>query len=69
MIVEDGSTDRTLEMCMEYVEAHPEVKIVHRSSFTGKSSAQNFAVNQSQADIVAIFDADNKPDDWSVYWR
>ena len=62
LIVEDGSTDKTLEICMNYAYEHPEVKILHRSSSTGKSSALNFAIRQSEADIVAIFDADNTPD-------
>ena len=62
LIVEDGSTDRTLELCLNYAKEHPETKILHRSSSNGKSSALNYAVRQSKADLVAIFDADNIPD-------
>ena len=62
LVIEDGSTDKTLEICSSYAKEHPEMRILHRESSTGKSSALNCGIKQSKADIIAIFDADNIPD-------
>jgi cellulose synthase/poly-beta-1,6-N-acetylglucosamine synthase-like glycosyltransferase len=62
VIVEDGSSDRTFEMCQDYAEVHANVKILHRDFSDGKPSALNYGIMHSKGEIVAIFDADNIPD-------
>ena len=62
VIVEDGSSDKTLEICMNYAKERPNVKVLHRSFSNGKPSALNFGINHSKGEIIAIFDADNIPD-------
>jgi cellulose synthase/poly-beta-1,6-N-acetylglucosamine synthase-like glycosyltransferase len=62
VIVEDGSSDNTLRMCMNYAQDHPNVKILHRSFSNGKPSALNYGIRYSTGDIIAVFDADNIPD-------
>lgn len=62
IIVEDGSSDKTLEICLNYAKEHPNLKILHRSFSNGKPSALNYGINHSKGDIIAIFDADNIPD-------
>jgi cellulose synthase/poly-beta-1,6-N-acetylglucosamine synthase-like glycosyltransferase len=61
IIVEDGSTDKTNEICMNYAKKHENVKILHKPLSNGKPSALNFGLGQAQGDIIAVFDADNVP--------
>jgi len=59
IIVEDGSTDKTKEICMEYTRRYPnDIKFFHRSTSNGKPSALNHALKHSKGEIVAVFDAD-----------
>lgn len=62
IIVEDGSTDKTLEICMNYAKNHEGFKVLHRESSCGKPPALNFGLNNAKGDIVAVFDADSIPD-------
>jgi len=61
IIVEDGSTDKTPEICTTYAKEHANVKILHKPVSNGKPSALNFGLAHAKGDIVAIFDADNVP--------
>jgi cellulose synthase/poly-beta-1,6-N-acetylglucosamine synthase-like glycosyltransferase len=61
IIVEDGSTDKTNNICIDYAKEHADVKILNRSISNGKPSALNFGLKNAKGDIVAIFDADNVP--------
>lgn len=62
IIVEDGSCDGTLDICMKYAEeSRRNVKILHRAVSNGKPSALNYGVMHAKGDIIAIFDADNVP--------
>jgi cellulose synthase/poly-beta-1,6-N-acetylglucosamine synthase-like glycosyltransferase len=63
VIVEDGSIDRTCEICRKFAEEHPyQVKIVRRSVSDGKPSALKEAFKYVKGEIVAVFDADNIPE-------
>jgi cellulose synthase/poly-beta-1,6-N-acetylglucosamine synthase-like glycosyltransferase len=62
IIVEDGSTDKTLEICMNYAKNHDGFKVLHREYSCGKPSALNFGLSCAKGDIVAVFDADSIPD-------
>jgi len=62
IIVEDGSTDKTLDICMNYAKENANVKILHRPFSNGKPSALNYGLKHAKGEIVAVFDADNVPD-------
>jgi cellulose synthase/poly-beta-1,6-N-acetylglucosamine synthase-like glycosyltransferase len=62
IVVEDGSTDKTLDICLSYSKEHMNVKILHRSVSDGKPSALNYGLKHVKGDIVAVFDADSVPD-------
>ena len=61
IIVEDGSTDKTNDICINYAKEHDNVKILNKTISNGKPSALNFGLARAKGDIVAIFDADNVP--------
>ncbi len=59
IVVEDGSTDRTGEICKRFAEKYPSViKYCHRDVSEGKPSAINFAAKKATGEIMAIYDAD-----------
>ena len=62
VIVEDGSTDKTFEICAKYAKTHAGVKILQRTFSNGKPSALNFGLAHATGEIIAIFDADNVPE-------
>ncbi|MEM2514615.1 MAG: glycosyltransferase family 2 protein [Candidatus Bathyarchaeia archaeon] len=63
IIVEDGSIDRTVEICQRYVRLYPnKVRLLHKQESNGKPSALNYALKYAKGEIVAVFDADNVPE-------
>ncbi|MGQ9507361.1 MAG: glycosyltransferase [Candidatus Bathycorpusculaceae bacterium] len=63
IVVEDGSTDNTLDICMKYSKEHAgNLKILRKPFSNGKPSALNYGIQHAKGEIVAIFDADNLPD-------
>ncbi|MGD9131102.1 MAG: glycosyltransferase family 2 protein [Candidatus Bathyarchaeota archaeon] len=63
VIVEDGSIDRTGEICRRFAEKHQsQVKLVRRSVSDGKPSALKEALKHVSGEIVAVLDADNVPE-------
>jgi cellulose synthase/poly-beta-1,6-N-acetylglucosamine synthase-like glycosyltransferase len=60
IIVEDGSTDRTLDICMEYAKkTYLNMKILHKPFSNGKPSALNHGIVCAKGEIIGIFDADS----------
>jgi cellulose synthase/poly-beta-1,6-N-acetylglucosamine synthase-like glycosyltransferase len=62
IVVEDGSTDDTLNICEKFAEERNlNLQILHRELSDGKPSALNFGIKHARGDIIGIFDADNLP--------
>lgn len=63
IIVEDGSKDRTKEICMEYEKKYlNQIKLISKNNSNGKPSALNEGLKHAKGDIIAFFDADNVPE-------
>ncbi len=62
IVAEDGSSDRTLDICKSYAERFPWVKTYHREGSNGKADALNFAFSKSKGEVIATFDADAVPE-------
>jgi len=63
IVVEDGSLDKTVEICREYSKCYlGQVRLVRRSVSNGKPSALNHALKHVRGEIVGVFDADNVPE-------
>jgi cellulose synthase/poly-beta-1,6-N-acetylglucosamine synthase-like glycosyltransferase len=67
IIVEDGSTDKTLEICSSYAENHAGFRVFHREFSNGKPSALNYGLSHATGEIVAVFDADSIPDSNALF--
>ena len=63
IVVDDGSTDGTKEICERYAAKCPDrIKVLHRLTSDGKPSALNYGLLHAHGEIVATFDADNVPE-------
>ncbi len=59
IVVDDGSTDRTVEIAQKY-----NIKIISQKN-SGPATARNAGIKEATADIVLFTDADCRPDhDW-----
>ncbi|MQL55039.1 glycosyltransferase [Acidianus ambivalens] len=64
IVVEDGSTDKTLEVCNSYKLMYDNISCIHLESarvINGKSRALNYALRIAKGEIIGIFDADTVP--------
>ncbi len=57
IVIDDGSPDRTFEVLLDQFGDHPGVTVLHKPN-GGKSSALNYALKYSQAEIFVAIDAD-----------
>jgi cellulose synthase/poly-beta-1,6-N-acetylglucosamine synthase-like glycosyltransferase len=62
IVVNDASTDRTGEICLNYSLSHPEVRVLERSQSNTKAGALNLGLNYARGEIVATFDGDSVPE-------
>lgn len=58
IVVDDGSTDRTLELLNGLAKKFPNVRL-HKNPKGGKVSAFNFGVSQARGDLVCLFAGDD----------
>lgn len=59
IVVDDGSTDGMARVATEFADRHEGVKVLANSSRGGKSSALNFALPFTRAEIIVCVDADS----------
>lgn len=57
VVVDDGSTDRTLEIARAFALQHPVVEVMSKAN-GGKASALNHAISRLATDIAVFVDAD-----------
>lgn len=63
LVVDDGSSDRTLTIAEAYAARDPRIKPLHKEN-GGVSSARNIALSKANGEYIAFCDADDevKPD-------
>lgn len=60
ILVDDGSTDGSFEMCENYVKKYPDfIRVIHKDN-GGLSSARNAGIEKAKGDYIIFPD----PDDW-----
>jgi len=58
IIVDDGSTDNSLEICKKYQTIDERIKVYHKAN-GGLSSARNFALDVIKGEYVTLVDSDD----------
>jgi cellulose synthase/poly-beta-1,6-N-acetylglucosamine synthase-like glycosyltransferase len=64
LMIDDGSTDRTAEIIRQFA-VDPRLKLLevpHEIAARGKAGALNYGLTAAQYPIIAIYDADNRPE-------
>lgn len=59
ILIDDGSTDNSLEICQTYGAKDTRIKIIHQEN-KGVSAARNAGLDNAQGDFIMFVD----PDDW-----
>jgi cellulose synthase/poly-beta-1,6-N-acetylglucosamine synthase-like glycosyltransferase len=65
LVINDGSSDRTAEIVARYAQQDSRIRLYEvpkDEGGKGKSRALNVGLKQTDADFVAVYDADNTPD-------
>jgi len=60
VVVNDASTDGSLERCMPFLAAEVPVTVLDKSTNTGLAHCRNLGIHQARGDYVFILDADNE---------
>ena len=59
-IVDDGSTDGTLQVIQEYASLHSHIKIVHHDTNKGVNAARNSAIQKCNGKYILFLDSDDE---------
>lgn len=65
IIVDDGCTDDSSDVCMELIKGDSRAMVVHKEN-GGLSSARNFGLSRATGDFVMFVDGDDLLDTWAV---
>lgn len=60
ILVNDGSTDKTLSILQQYAEETPEIKVISLSRNFGKEPALSAGLEYAKGDLVLTIDADGQ---------
>ena len=58
ILVDDGSTDNSLEICKNYAKKDQRFKVFHKKN-GGTSSARNYGLKQVTGDYITFMDNDD----------
>ncbi|WEG11507.1 glycosyltransferase [Pullulanibacillus sp. KACC 23026] len=70
IIVNDGSTDRSGEICNQYAKKDSRIKVFHKE-YGGVSSARNAGIHKAQGEFIGFVDSDDwvYPDMFEVLYK
>ncbi|MBT7238136.1 glycosyltransferase family 2 protein [Candidatus Woesearchaeota archaeon] len=60
IVVNDGSTDKTKEIVMEFVKKYDRVKLLNKKN-SGKADSLNQAIERAKGELITVVDADSYP--------
>jgi len=58
LVIDDGSTDKSGEICNEYAKIDDRIKVTHQKN-SGLSHTRNFGLDQAQGKYVMFVDSDD----------
>lgn len=58
ILIDDGSTDKSLNICNEYGKKYSNIKVIHQEN-QGVSAARNNGINNSTGNYIGFVDADD----------
>lgn len=58
ILVNDGSTDKSADVCEEYSKRDERIRVIHKEN-GGVSSARNIGINMSKGEYIGFIDADD----------
>ena len=59
ILVDDGSTDNSGQICDEYVKNHSNISVIHKQN-GGASDARNIGIEEAEGDYILFIDSDDK---------
>lgn len=59
ILVDDCSTDKTIELIKSYQKKHPNISLIKNTSNQGAGVARNKGINAAKGDFIAFLDADD----------
>lgn len=65
-IVDDGSTDNTLEVASEWSRTYPQIEVLHLASPVGATEAAKLGIQRSHGDAILIHDIDSPLSDTTL---
>lgn len=70
ILVDDGSTDRSGQICDKYAEKDSRIRVIHKKN-GGSSSARNCGIEAATGDYIGFLDADDYADEtmYEVLYR
>ena len=58
ILIDDGSSDGSSELCDEYAKTDPRIRVLHQPNM-GQSAARNNGVAEAKTDLVCFIDSDD----------
>ena len=58
ILVDDGSTDTSIEICDEFAEKDSRIRVFHKKN-EGSAIAKNFGIQQSRGEYIILVDSDD----------
>lgn len=59
ILIDNGSEDRSLEICQEYSEKEERIRVLHQFRNEGVSVARNLGIEKATGDYITFLDADD----------
>lgn len=69
ILVNDGSTDNSKDICLEFTEKDPRFRLINQKN-SGVSAARNAGIDKAKGEWIAFMDADDlmTPDCLAILW-